>query len=107
MKVLFDIRVAQVTLRRGIGRYISSILHEMVQNDSLDVSVLITNNPELHVDYPDFIDRYSGKIKVYAYEDFDRNEIRDRFDYFITGAFFFAQAFVFNKVVDYNFPEIL
>lgn len=84
MKILFDLRISQLLLKRGIGRYVANLLDGILKNNNNKISVLISSKQE----YPDFIDNHLDKINVYILEKFSEYTINDRFDFFFSDCFF-------------------
>jgi len=90
MKILFDIRVVQFQAKRGIGRYVQSVLEELLKDEDIRISFLVTLKAEI----PDFIKRCLKKNDVYVYENFDNYDIKKQFDFFFSGCPFMMDPLI-------------
>ncbi len=93
MKVIFDLRAAQIHEQRGVGRYAFSLLEEIIKSDRIDaISVLIS----LKYPMPKVVSKYSNKIDIYTYENQEQYTFDDYFDFFFSFSTFLIEPYIEN-----------
>ena len=82
MKILFDFRAYQIYAQRGIGRYLLSLLQNIINNPEIDITLLISN--QLLFSIPE---KVKNKTTVYILEELKSDELKQDFDFYLKGDF--------------------
>lgn len=106
VRILFDFRIYQYAYNRGIGRYIYDLVRYILKNDKnneLETSIFLKREIQ---NFPEFDEKYN--IKFYFYEDLDKYNFKEKFDFWFFDDFMVAQKMGdVNCFFDNLFPEKL
>ena len=83
MKILFDLRIYEIALERGIGRYVYTLMDNILKNyPEIEISIIKYNENE----HPTF-NYNNDKIKYYYYDKLNTYQFENKFDYLFVDDF--------------------
>lgn len=98
MKILFDLRQYEVSLKRGIGRYMHSLIDSILKNyPEIEISIIKHNENET----PTF-SYNNDKVKYYYYDKLETYKFENKFDYLFVDDFLSLYSYKGFKIKDIN-----
>lgn len=88
-----DFRAWQVLKDRGIGRYLLGLTEEMIKDERVELSLLISS----YLPFSTLPNDLYKKLPVYTLENFKNYTIEENFDFFFKGCFFYGHGVFFPE----------